>query len=95
VVTDNGAPSLSDTNQFQIAVVSRPVIGAITLTNGMVSLTWSALTGGTYRLQTRTNLTEGDWLDIVPDVSSTGPTASQSDLADSPTSKHYRVQVVP
>lgn len=55
-VSDDGTPGLSDEKTFAIRVVSRPVLGPITLLSNGVRLTWSAITGQTYRAQYTPNL---------------------------------------
>ena len=77
-VTDNGTPSLSDTKSFSIAVVAAPSIVSLTISNDLVTLTWSSISGHSYRLQYKANLDDPDWLDLV-DVDATGSTASALD----------------
>jgi hypothetical protein len=93
-VTDNGAPNLFDEKSFNVAVVSRPVIQSISLSNEVVTIIWSAIAGGKYRLQHRETLGPTNWIDLPPDVTAAGPTASRTDLLGL-SQRFYRVQVVP
>jgi hypothetical protein len=92
-VTDGGTPPLSDTKTFTVAVYFQPRIQSITATNGIVTLTWSALDGKSYRLQYKDNLSDSDWSNLEPDVTAVGASAS---MTNSPGSapRFYRVQVL-
>ena len=77
-VTDNGSPSQSDAKTFTITVIARPSIQSITASNNTVTITWSAIAGTTYRVQTKFDLSDANWVSIT-DVPATGPTASFAD----------------
>lgn len=65
-------------------------VGSQTMeTNGDVTITWTPVAGRTYKVQTRTDLVTGDWLDVA-----TGQTSgTYSDLNPADSSKFYRVVV--
>ena len=94
-VTDNGLPPLHDTKSFAVTVASAPVIQDISLSNNVVTITWTAIAGQTYRLEYNTELNGNSWTNLPPDVTATGPTASNSDSILSAMQKFYRVFVVP
>src|SRR5204862_4640959 len=71
-VTDNGAPPLSDAKAFAVAVVLRPVIQSITVSNNLVTITWSAGNGLKYAVQYKDQLDNPSWTDLPPDVTATG-----------------------
>src|SRR5690242_21625504 len=50
IVTDDGTPPLSDAKSFTVIVVPRPLV-TISRTNDIVTLTWTAIAGKTYRVQ--------------------------------------------
>lgn len=77
-VTDNGSPSLSHAQSFTVAVVGAPVILSATISNSIITLTWSAIDGHSYRVQFSEDLNLSDWNDLI-DVNATGPTASAVD----------------
>jgi hypothetical protein len=94
-VTDNGTPSLSHTNQFKVLVIARPVIETIEVTNGLVTLSWSAIPGQTYRLQSLEHLTDTNWADVLPETTATNASVVQSALVLGADQKFYRVRVMP
>ena len=60
-VTDNGTPSLSDTNSYTITVnpLAQPTVDSISASGGQVSLVVGGPFGPDYTLSTSTNLS--DW----------------------------------
>ena len=94
-VTDNGVPNLSDAKAFTVDVLPRPVLEAVSNLDNTVTLTWSALSGVTYRVQFRTNVNDPGWVDLAPDITATGPTASVVDNSATNDTRFYRVRVVP
>jgi hypothetical protein len=94
-VTDNGTPNLSDAWTFMVNVLPRPVLEKLTLSSGTAFLTWSSISAATYRVQFKTNLTDASWVDLVPDVSATGTTASTTNTMATTATQFYRVFMVP
>jgi hypothetical protein len=94
-VTDNGQPPLSDTKFFTVTVVADPLIQSVVVSNSAVVLTWTAIAGQSYRLQSKTNLTDVTWNELSPDITATGPTASGTDASGTGTQRFYRVRVLP
>jgi hypothetical protein len=100
VVTDSGSPPLSDTNTFTVTVTGSqppppPMIESITVSNQVVTLTWTAVSGGVYRLQYKQNTDDPSWTDIHPDIVASGPTVTATDATAPSTQRFYRVYVVP
>jgi hypothetical protein len=60
------------------SAVPQPSISSLTVTNGGAWLTWSAVSGATYRVQYKTNLADAAWSDLSPDVVANGATASMT-----------------
>jgi hypothetical protein len=75
------------------AVIVPPTIQSIVCSNGIVTLTWAAMAGTTYRLQYKGDVTDNTWLALVPDVVANGPTASMTDMAGG-VARIYRVMLV-
>src|ERR1019366_4902018 len=73
-----------------------PVIDplTITVTNGMVTVSWTATPGVTYALQYKSNLLDSVWTDIAGYVTASGGTASQEDLLGFGQQHFYRVRIV-
>jgi hypothetical protein len=92
-VTDNGTPEKSDAESFTVTVLVRPGIQAVTVGSTNTTLTWSAISGASYRVQFSDDLTNTSWTDLVPDVTAAGPVAS---ISDTPvvTQRFYRILVV-
>jgi N-acetyl-anhydromuramyl-L-alanine amidase AmpD len=90
-VTDNGSPKLDDAQSFTITVGATLTVQTITSSNGTVTLTWSALTGKSYRVQYKTDFSNTEWQEITPDVTAFGESAS---VSDSPAEgqRFYRIQ---
>ena len=100
VVTDDGLPPLSATNSFLVfvnpaPVIPQPVIQSITLSNNIVTVTWSSVSRGIYQLQYNEDLTQANWTDLAPDVHATGTIAAATNAVSNSTQRFYRVWVVP
>jgi PKD repeat protein len=93
-VTDNGVPTLSDAQSFNVAVVPL-VFQAASISNNVLTLSWSSISGLTYRIQYTTNLIETNWTTLPPDITATGSTASTTDMTQPDMQRFYRVFVVP
>ncbi|MDB6124366.1 MAG: hypothetical protein JWQ71_3359, partial [Pedosphaera sp.] len=89
-VTDNGLPILSDAKTFSVTVVSRPVIESIAVSGSNVTLTWSAIAGKVYRVQTKSDIT-ASWNDLTGDVTASGSTATKVDSSGLASELFYRV----
>ena len=74
--------------------VSPPVITSIRLTNGVVTIAWSSVTGGIYRVQYISSFNGGGWTDLSPDVTATDSTATQTNAVGSAPQRFYRVELV-
>jgi hypothetical protein len=71
-----------------------PFIKSMKIAGGNLTITWRALQGETYRLQSCGSLPAQNWTDIAGDVLASGPLASKTFLlTGSP--KFYRVRILP
>jgi len=86
---------LSDAKSFSVIVAPPPAISAAAMSNDMLTLTWSAISGQTYRLQYNTSLGDTNWVDLSPDVTASDTTASQSESVLPDAQRFYRVLVLP
>jgi len=75
------------------SLVAPPIIQSIGYTDGVVSLTWSAVAGIIYRVQFIDDLAATGWQDLAPDVTATGPTASATDTPPD-AQRFYRILIV-
>lgn len=98
VVTDNGIPSLSDTNSFSVTVnppPSPPVILDLALTNGTVMVHWSTVGGRSYRLEYKDNFDDTNWNRSGSDVLATEASVTAADPVGSTSQRFYRVVLLP
>jgi PKD repeat protein len=93
-VTDNGVPPLSAAQSFNVAVVPL-VFQPVSLSNDLLTISWGSISNLTYRVQYTTNLGGSNWLDLPPDITATGATASTTDFTAPDAQRFYRVKVVP
>ncbi len=73
---------------------SRPVMGPITMAEGKVTVSWTAMPGVTYGLQYRSNLVDSAWKDIAGYVTASSGTASKEDFPGGASQRIYRVRTV-
>jgi len=78
---------------FKLSVPLPPVIKGLTLTNGTVTLTWSAVAGQSYRAQYSDDLTQTNWAFLTkPSVANSGVmTATDSDGITASVHRFYRI----
>jgi len=96
VVTDNGSPHLSATNNFTVTVnpLTNPVVGSVTVSGGQVNLPVSGPQGPDYTLLTTTNLA-GGW-QAVYTISSTNSSVTQMmDTNGTDPTRYYRLELGP
>jgi hypothetical protein len=74
--------------------LAQPVITRILPLGNNVTVTWSSLSGVTYRVQSKTNLSDAVWNDLTPLVTATNFSTDFTELRDFG-SRFYRVMVVP
>ena len=63
--------------------------------DGAVNLTWSAISGMTYRVEDSPRFSTATWSGLPPDVMATGSTASKTDDPGSAVQRFYRVMLLP
>ncbi len=81
-------------------LVILPAVGPFPIThlaisNNVVTITWNSISNRTYRVQYVTNISETNWSDLAPDITATGPSASQIDSMDLTGRRFYRVLLLP
>jgi hypothetical protein len=104
ILATNTLTSATDTNSNpqrfyrieQLATVSNtpPLIQAISISGGNVILTWSAVSGDMYKAQYRTNIV-GTWIDITPNVTASGSTASITNAIGNSPQEFFRIVLLP
>jgi hypothetical protein len=97
IVTDNGFPSLSATNTFVVTVrglMTPPVITSISVSNGIVSLTWSSVPGYIYKVESASTFGAANWLPVGTPITATDTNTTATDAAVA-AYKFYRVSMQP
>jgi hypothetical protein len=87
VVTNVDGQVATLTNGF--TYLALPTIQAATTSDGMVTLTWSALAGQTYEVQYKTNLGQPDWVTLTT-ITATNSSVGVSDDLKSAPQRFYR-----
>ena len=90
-----GTNAFVRTNYVVISNVPPPVIEAISVSNDVISLTWSTISGKTYRVQRNDDLGSANWSNLAPDVPASGASSSQDYPLGPGPQGFYRVQFVP
>jgi hypothetical protein len=93
VVTDNGKPNKSGAVNFRVIATDLNA-GAVRGGGGQIILSWTALTGATYRVQYKHDLNATVWLDLPGDITATNGIAFKSDATTNLT-RFYRVIALP
>jgi hypothetical protein len=83
-----GTNPLSSASSFKVNSHTQPA-------NGEFTITWASVVGKKYRVQRSATLVSGDWTDISPEITATGPTSSYNDTSAGTTKHFYRVRLVP
>jgi uncharacterized repeat protein (TIGR03803 family) len=76
-------------------LVEPPAIAAIAASNGLLTFTWTSLTGGLYRVEYKQVLSEANWASLVPDVLATNNSSSVTHGLEGATQRFYRVRLLP
>lgn len=93
-VTDSDAPGLSAVQTFTMTVVPRPTISPVQISSGTAKISWSAIPGQAYQLQSTISL-PGGWTNVDGYVMATNSIASKSDNSPAARQRYYRVVVTP
>jgi len=94
-VSDNGVPALSATQSFAIFVEPPPAIQSITRSNSTITISWRAIAGTPYLLESELNLADPAWTNVVEAVTAVTNAVSASDQIGPAPRRFYRVRVGP
>jgi len=78
---------------FLLTIV--PEFQTATLSNGTLSLTWSAEAGGMYQLQYNTDLRSSNWINLSNPFTATGATITATDFITTSPQRFYRLVLSP
>ena len=90
-----GTNTLVRTNYISVSNVPPPLIEAISLSNDLVTISWSSISGKVYRVQANEDLGAPTWSNLPPDVTDTGPSTTHHYPISSGQQSFYRVLLVP
>jgi hypothetical protein len=98
VATDKGVPELGATNSFVVTVIgpaTAPVIQSITVSNDIVIIISSALSGRSYRLLSKGRLDQTNWADIIPEAVAVEESVVLTNATGAASERSSRVFLVP
>jgi hypothetical protein len=88
-------PGRIDASGF-VTPVPPPTLSIVRAGSNGVTLTWSAIDGRSYNIQSKANLKDAYWsTNFIPDVIGTNNTASCTDILGTNSHRHYRVLLRP
>ena len=67
----------------------------MTITNNLLSLTWSTEAGGTYQLQYNSDLSSSNWINLTNTVTSNGATLNTADSITNAPQRFCRLVLAP
>jgi len=77
-----------------VAAEPVPVILSLGLTNNVAAVTWSSAANLIYQLQSNTNLSGTNWVNVPPQVAASGPTITQTNATGNAPHQFYRVSLL-
>jgi len=80
---------------FQLSFGSTPSPGfqSVTRSSGQIVLTWSAIPGRSYQVQTTTNLSQGNWTALGVPLTATSTILSTTNVLPQTGQKFYRLDL--
>jgi hypothetical protein len=88
-------PSVTFTASTMVSATNVPTINSYTMSNGNIGMSWNALPGQPYQLQTAPNADELVWSNVVDVITTTNSTATTSYPIGGESSRLFRVVVLP
>ena len=74
--------------------VGQPLITALTVSNPLVQLNWTSISGRTYRVQFKPDFLQTNWNNLAGDVTATNSISTKTDSLTIP-SRFYRISLLP
>jgi len=91
--TFNGGYGNGVISQLSFASTAAPIFETATKVNGQIKLTWSAVPGRSYQVQTTTNLSQGNWAALGADLTATNNILSVTEPLSQTGQKFYRLSL--
>ncbi|HLX95932.1 MAG TPA: hypothetical protein VKU37_09315, partial [Verrucomicrobiae bacterium] len=92
LANDNSFYALDD---ISVVPVATPVLQRLSQSGSGVNLSWSTVAGLNYRLQYRTNLTQGAWINLGGPIAATSQITTTGDTVGTNSQRFYRIQLIP
>ena len=89
-VTDNGTPTLSDSETIVIIALPKPKAG-ITITGGSLSISFDTIPGRVYRVEFKTDLDDDMWQPLTGNTPAIGTTMMVPDNPGPGVQRFYRI----
>ena len=77
-----------------VAAEPAPVILSFGLTNNTIAITWSSVASLIYQLQSNNSLNGTNWINVSPNVTATGPTATETNAVGNTSQQFYRISLL-
>lgn len=94
-VRDDGPGTLSAVQSFTVVVAGSELRAGIGLSNGMVRLTWNAVSNRSYSVSFKNSLVETNWTPWLTNVGATGSEGAVSDAVGTNAQRLYRIELQP
>jgi hypothetical protein len=94
-VADDGFPVLAASQTFSVTVIPRPGIQVGSVSNNVLTLSWSAIPGQRYRLQSKSRLEDVDWTSEPGFIEAEALTAMAAIPIGTQAQGFFRVVLVP
>jgi uncharacterized repeat protein (TIGR03803 family) len=92
---EDGSQGYGTIFRVHIPLADSPGIRSISKAGETTTLTWGALVGRNYQLQSCSNLASSDWQDLGAQITATNSLATTSDTNATDAQKFYRVALLP
>ena len=93
IVTDNGVPNLSATQSFIVTVASTPTVGAAHVSGNQFKLTFPTLSGQTYQIEFKDNLSATNWTPLGSPIIGTGVPLSVTNSISATPQRFFRLSI--
>ena len=93
IVTDNGVPNLSATQSFIVTVTSTPTVGAAHVSGNQFKLTFPTLSGQTYQIEFKDNLSATNWTPLGSPIIGTGASLNVTNSISVTPQRFFRLSI--
>jgi hypothetical protein len=88
-------PSYFGLDDIVVYPITPPQVQTVTMSNGTISFSWSALTGLHYQMQYTTDLASANWTNLASAVTAIGATLTATDSVTNNPQRFYRLVLLP